>query len=1608
MTTRWMHPHELERQRERDRFDPIVEADRYGLSRDLALAIWERACTDATDRNGRCDTEQAKRRFHQIAARIAARGGRLRPDVGRLTRVGTEDTGEPVSAWRAKELIPRSPGRETLLDAEPRRSNVHHELDELAPELESMDAARSGLELPAAHDAIRAMAGWPQGWPQGLPPELADPTLLSQARAPLDPRLWAPPSRQPALLAAQMRRTFGATAGDISITADSTRPLAAGAEGVTVGEQVYIAPGYYDLTTLEGRERLGHEVAHVLQQRRGRSLPNQLRDGERAGLEAEADRAGQAFARGQRFAVQGRAPAQIALFKGAAPTTAPAGATTTTIDLKSGGRIARKPPAPKPAADGGTGTTSAAPTTPAKEPPKTTEKLVVSYGGVQSSGAFTIERNESGDAVRLVGSGKLSLPASKYIKDLELEISLGADGYVGAKVKGASASMIKIGGLTIQGGTLTAGIDHGKLNYALDGATISLPKGIGDGALSIQGNGDQEPAFDASLAIKVPKMHPATMTFHADAAGYRASGSTGVDIKQASGSVTFSLEKVGEDRALWSAAGSVGYTSERLSGQISVQYNADGELSGEGNLAFQIADFLTGQATVAVDKEGHVTVNGEIRPPAETQLFPEKKVENTFFHKSLEFPIWGISIPMVGSVGIIAFIEGSMGYRVGVGAGVMRGIVLSGTYSTDPSVQPSFQITGEIFIPAFAELLISIGGGVKLDAFIAEIGGGVKIDGRAGFYGGLSVRPTLAYEGGKYRLMGQALLAGDVGLSAQVDAFVKLHVGKWMFSWEKIWEWKLAEWNKWLGLNLGMEADIDYTLGQPLSPDIFKLKKPDSLDVQGIAKSAMPQSGMPPQGPKGAQNQKTEFKMKGGGGGAAPASAPAQPKVAGTPAGAAGHKNQDPKGTQVKPAAPPKPAPPKPAKGKGPGETGPGPKNKSKPSEQKLDAQPIVERFSMHGEQHQLIVQLGPSGHVDMASKRERLSVKVGAAVGKLTGKQAPPQQIADLKEIGALAKKGDTMVATAKLTDKEGTTKVAQKIAAYGNKWEVKDLDEVAIKAPRALVVANPVHLEKVSVALAKALASAQPGQTILNQAGDPKEVTRKVLDKHKDARFDYGSATLTLPSPKAGALQAAPSIDQLGQLLGQQTGVSKITLKKIEQNGEAKLELVGSIGVSASLGTIRLLVVFQPIKLRPAMSGGQEQLEVRPSAPNADGTAELWVANQKGAIRFDNIANGPIGKAKNEAGLRATNAAQGKIEALVTEVEAVKVTQGLVPQDKLQLLRTKAEKASAAVSEFGQKLKTNSLQGADHARPAKTKQPVPFDKPQLKDWKLTYVNKFTAEMVRQMRQQEDGLNKLSIDEWVVNREVFSPTQHLNEIDATAKQAVLDKLHDRCKEGLPRAREALEKKQKKKEALDAALKALQSGGAPKDELDKAAKKLAEAGTDVRKVQAEIQGYLDAAPEIATGQAGGTMDPTKMQGPGGREDGQTAWADKHRKAKEAIMKLITANDPLVSEWTNIVKEVGDLAVLHDPDQIAGGHGDIEDLPVVKEPTDPSDSDGHDKWRQYLRDIKAHLGVKDINGSLGSQWKHRIATLYDNVTNDPDNPQEAYAIRTMNVKFNLGS
>ena len=65
------------RERRRD-FDPIAEGRQYRLTDEVLSRIWVSVC-DASGHREPGDDAMVRERFHEIAARVAARGGRLRP-----------------------------------------------------------------------------------------------------------------------------------------------------------------------------------------------------------------------------------------------------------------------------------------------------------------------------------------------------------------------------------------------------------------------------------------------------------------------------------------------------------------------------------------------------------------------------------------------------------------------------------------------------------------------------------------------------------------------------------------------------------------------------------------------------------------------------------------------------------------------------------------------------------------------------------------------------------------------------------------------------------------------------------------------------------------------------------------------------------------------------------------------------------------------------------------------------------------------------------------------------------------------------------------------------------------------------------------------------------------------------------------------------------------------------------------------------------------------------------------------------------------------------------------------------------------------------------------
>lgn len=53
-------------------FDPVSEGTRYRLAAAISLAVWDGVCRESTHDDGERDEQQARLRFHQVAARIGA------------------------------------------------------------------------------------------------------------------------------------------------------------------------------------------------------------------------------------------------------------------------------------------------------------------------------------------------------------------------------------------------------------------------------------------------------------------------------------------------------------------------------------------------------------------------------------------------------------------------------------------------------------------------------------------------------------------------------------------------------------------------------------------------------------------------------------------------------------------------------------------------------------------------------------------------------------------------------------------------------------------------------------------------------------------------------------------------------------------------------------------------------------------------------------------------------------------------------------------------------------------------------------------------------------------------------------------------------------------------------------------------------------------------------------------------------------------------------------------------------------------------------------------------------------------------------------------------
>ncbi|SDX76248.1 DUF4157 domain-containing protein [Paenibacillus sp. CF384] len=102
--------------------------------------------------------------------------------------------------------------------------------------------------------------------------------------------------RLPSSVQVKMEAALQSNMSDVRVHEDSSSAREVGALAYTQGSDVHFAPGQYQPDTQEGQELIGHELQHVVQQRKGRIEPTMSVAGmpvnDDPALEQEADAMG--------------------------------------------------------------------------------------------------------------------------------------------------------------------------------------------------------------------------------------------------------------------------------------------------------------------------------------------------------------------------------------------------------------------------------------------------------------------------------------------------------------------------------------------------------------------------------------------------------------------------------------------------------------------------------------------------------------------------------------------------------------------------------------------------------------------------------------------------------------------------------------------------------------------------------------------------------------------------------------------------------------------------------------------------------------------------------------------------------------------------------------------------------------------------------------------------------------------------------------------------------------------------------------------------------------------------------------------------------------------
>ncbi|WP_264536429.1 DUF4157 domain-containing protein [Flavobacterium sp. N1736] len=635
----------------------------------------------------------------------------------------------------------------------------------------------------------------------------------------------------------EMESGFGADFSNVKIHNDSNAVQMnkeLGSQAFATGNDIYFNEGKYNPNSTAGKHLLAHELTHTVQQGASTIQPKMI----------------------QKTVTAPASP----------PTSAPASASSTassgeSISLQTATFTPPEAIASQIEAAGSRGT-----------------DVNVTFGQ-WASGTIKMKKNTDGtyntkdnrQSINLNISYLSSLSSLNITPALAIQIQNDAiSGYVtvktGDRLVGNPAGLINairdnseafgwVGIDVTSVPNVQNSIEGGNLTLTANGIPVRLG-GFVNASLDFGIQGDAV-TFRANGTIEVPNLNPTQITIERNTEGnITGEIDLAVNIANFNGAIHAAFLN-----GTFDIRGTVGYQTDKISGQVTLlvtdaatarnaalsqldpsqidesarETNGIPEanssptpgpraMAGWGEVDFSFTEWMTGRAMVIIDNEGHVTIHGEITPPAEVELFAQRDYIREIFTVEVR-TMYGV--PLVGNVFLFANI--GLEALAKIGPAKIYNIRAVGTYSTDPAVFNDFSLSASFNMSMFAGLRLRAEGGLGVEVLGHDIKVGVGVNALAGIRGYVDATPTIGYREtaspeagrqGEFYIHGHAEMAAQPFLALGGDLFVELDSPWWSPAPDDKWTWPLGELEYPLPGEFGIGADVDYVLGSDQLPEI--------------------------------------------------------------------------------------------------------------------------------------------------------------------------------------------------------------------------------------------------------------------------------------------------------------------------------------------------------------------------------------------------------------------------------------------------------------------------------------------------------------------------------------------------------------------------------------------------------------------------------------------------------------------------------------------------------------------------------------------------------------------------------------------------------------------